>query len=202
MTGWAVAGLIVLVLWLCLQIRLGVQASFLEESPRVFVRLGVLRIQVFPMPEPSKKRKKRPKKQKKETPKMTGAEIWRLMLELIPLVGEAAGTLKRKIRIDHLMIHLTWAAPEPDQAALGYGQANGGMGVIWPILHHHFQVKTHDLWVDLNYEQQSPELEASVAVSMTLGQLAAFGIVYGVKLLKIWSRSRRSSVKKQEVQKV
>lgn len=209
MSGWAVAAGVLLALWLLARLRLGVQAAFLQGQPQLVLRLGTLPIRLLPAREkPESKKARRPERDrragtpKKERPVLQGKELWRLLLELLPMVGEAAGTLRRQIRIDHLMLHLIWADPEPDGAALGYGRANGAIGMLWPLLAHNFQVKSHDLWVDLDYGREQPELEVSVSVSMTLGQLMAFGVGYGIRLLKLWSRSRRRSAKKQEVQKV
>lgn len=120
------------------------------------------------------------------------------VLDLLPLAAEAAGGLKKRIRIDELTVHLTWAAAEAAEAALGFGRANAVMGMIWPLLDNNFIVKKHDLGVRVDFDQNSPTIMCRAALTMRLGQLLAFGLRLLFKFLAIWSRSRKRSAEKQE----
>lgn len=211
MTGWQIALVVLAVLWLLSLIRLGAAVSLMDGIFSLAVKVGPLRLSVFPRKEkgekPKKEKPKKEKKPKKETPptekpKKTAKDMVALVMDMLPVVGEAAGRLRRKIRIDTLTLHIIWGAAEPAEAALGYGRANAAMGMIWPVLDHNFRVKEHDLAVDVDYGRSSPEVTARASVTMTLGQLTAFGIIYGIKLLMIWSRSGRRSARRQEVQNV
>jgi hypothetical protein len=82
---------------------------------------------------------------------------------------------------------------------MGFGGANAAMGMIWPLIDNNFKVKRHDLGVAVDFDGKSPAIYCLVSLTMTVGQLVAFGVHFGVKFLMIWSRSRKGSVKKQEV---
>lgn len=206
MTFFKVLLAILAVLWLFSLVRLGGIAQYSEEGFLFRLIVGPLRFTLFPVKKKKPKKEKPPKEKKKkaakkssdEEPEPKGGGLPPVM-ELLPLIVEAAGRLKRKIRIDDLTIHLTWASGDPFQAALGFGGANAAMGMIWPMIDHNFNVKKHDLGVAVNFERDKPDIYCKFALTMTAGQLAAFGLRFGVKLLAIWSRSRKGSAKKQEV---
>ena len=119
-------------------------------------------------------------------------------MKLLPVVGQACGALKRKIRVDDLELELIWGGSDPAAIALGFGQANAALGMIWPIFDHNFKVKRHNFRIGLDYDRREPAVEVQAAVTLTVGQIFALGIHYGVKALAVWIRSGRTPRKKQE----
>lgn len=223
MTFLRVLLIVLVVLWLLGRIRLGGWVRYDGDGLAVKVLAGPLRFTVFPQKPLSeaekaarkareekrrakkeakkakaeaRKAKKKAKRGEKEPEKKGGALP--PLLDLLPLAAEAAGGLKRRIRIDELTVHLTWGAEDPAQAALGFGRANAVMGMIWPLLDHNFEVKKHDLGVQVDFNRSSPAVMCRAALTMRLGQLLSFGLRLGFKLLAVWSRSRKGSVEKQE----
>lgn len=203
MTFLKVLLVLIAVFWLLSLIRLG--ASVRYETGTVFLRLvvGPFRITLLPAKEKKKppKEKKKAKKAAEEPEKQPDEKKKRKLppvSELLSLAAEAAGRLKRKIRIDELTVHLIWASGDPAETAVGFGRANAAMGMIWGLVENNFHVKKHDLGVAVDFERDKPELYCSAALTMTVGQLVAFGVRFGVKLLVIWSRSGRDSAKNQE----
>lgn len=227
MTFLSVLLIVLAVLWLLGRIRLGGWVQYDGDGLAVKVLAGPLRFTVFPQKplsetEKAERKAKEEKKRAKKEAQKAKAEARRAkkeakrrdkhpgeepekkggalppLLDLLPLAAEAAGGLKKRIRIDELTVHLTWAAEDPAQAALGFGRANAVMGMIWPLLDHNFDVKKHDLGVQVDFNRSSPDVMCRAALTMRLGQLLSFGLRLGFKLLVVWSRSRKGSVKKQE----
>ena len=71
MSGWQILGIVLIVLFLIGQIRVGVAAEYAKEGLTVRARLGLIRIKVFPLkkkeetnPKKKKSKKKKEKKQK------------------------------------------------------------------------------------------------------------------------------------------
>ena len=118
--------------------------------------------------------------------------------QLLELGCQAAGALRRKIRVDELTVHITWAGADPAQTAIGFGRANAALGMIWPMIDHNFRVKKHDLGVAVDFEGARPAYEVRAAVTLTVSQLLAFGLRFGGKLLILWSRGRRAPEMRQE----
>lgn len=206
MTFWKVLLIILLLLWLISLIRIGGRVSYGEAGLFVTALAGPFQIQILPVKP--KKEKKPGKKQKKEKPSKVEKHkkepkegqpgtLSRLM-KLLPVVGQACGALKRKICIDELELELIWGGSDPAAIALGYGQANAVLGMLWPIFDHNFKVKRHSFQIGLDYQRTVPTAEIRAAVTLTVGQIFALGTHYGVKALITWVKSGKTPRKKQE----
>lgn len=206
MTVLKVLLIVIAVLWLISRIRLGGWVQYSGEGLAAKVLIGPFRLTLLPRKEKpqkkSEKEKSEKKRKKKKKPEKEKAEKPKRKLppvpELLRLAAETAGRLKRKIRIDDVTLHLTWAAKDPMDAALGFGRANAAMGMIWPLIENNFRVKKQDVGVSVEFDRDAPELFCKMALTMTVGQLLALGVGFVVRLLIIWSRSGRDSAKKQE----
>ena len=208
MIGWIILAAIVLLIFVISLIRLGGRAKYDGNGFYAYVLAGPVKIQLYPAKprDEEKQKKKKPKKEKTKKEKPKKAEdspekkpgTLGRVLELLPVVGEAAGSLKRKIRIDHLILTVIWGAEDAASAALGYGKANAFLGMIWPLIDHNFKVKKCDWNMDVDYGKQKPEFAADAAITITVGQLVSFAFYYGIKLLTNWSRSGKRSAKQKE----
>lgn len=211
MTFLKVLLIVLAVLWLLSLIRIGGRVRYGAEGLFVFLLLGPVKLRLFPAEEESGgERQSKPKKEKRRKKKPAAAEKHRKepkegqsgtlsrLMQLLPVAGEACGALKRKIRIDDLELELIWGGGDPAAVALGYGQANAALGMIWPILDHNFKVKRHSFQVGLDYDRAQPGVELTAALTLTIGQIAALGVHYGVKALITWIRSGKPTRTKQE----
>lgn len=205
MTFFKVLLIVLAVIWLISLVRLGGIVRYNPDGLTVTVIAGPARIRVLPIREKKAKKKKRgeknpaPKKHKfaKEKPAGKPGTVTRL-LQLLPVAGEAAGALKRKIRIDDLELSLVWGGKDPADIALGYGRANAAIGMIWPVFDHNFNVKSYGFHTELDYGRTEPIVDLYAALTITVGQMIALGLHYGLKMLMIWSRSGKRSEKNKE----
>lgn len=208
MSGWLVLLIVLAVLFLLSLIRLGGEARYGPEGVRVRLIAGPFRVQLVPARKKEKPEKKQKKKREKPPKKAAKAEkpqaedkpgSLELLMKLLPTVTQAAGALKRKIRIDRLTLRVVWGGEDdPAAAALNYGRSYAIMGMIYPQIEHHFKVKHSELLVEVDYSKQGPEIHLDAALTITVGQILSFGVIYGTKLLIQLSRSGKRSVKQQE----
>lgn len=206
MTFLKVLLIVLAVLWLLSLIRLGGRVRCGAEGLFVWVLAGPLKVKVLPAKPNKKKPKKENKKkeppaaaeQHKKKPKEGQPGTLSRLMKLLPVVGQACGALKRKIRVDDLDLQLIWGGSDPAAIALGYGQANAALGMIWPILDNNFKVKRHSFQVDLDYGRAQPGVELTAALTLTVGQIVTLGVHYGVKALITWIRSGKPTRTKQE----
>ena len=204
MTFLKVLLVLLAVFWLISLIRIGGRVSYGEAGLSASALVGPFKIRLLPG-RPKKKKPEKPKKEappaaekhKKEPKEGKPGTLSRLM-QLLPVVGQACGALKRKIRIDDLELELIWGGTDPAAVALGYGRANAALGMLWPILDHNFKVKRHAFQVSPDYGRGEPGVELRAAVTLTVGQAAALGLRYGTKALAAWFKSGRTPRKKQE----
>lgn len=206
MTFLKVLLIILAVLWLISLIRLGGRVKYGAEGLFVWVLAGPFKLQVLPA-KPNKKKPKKEKKKKeppevaeqhKKEPKEGQPGTLSRLMQLLPVVGQACGALKRKIRIDDIDLQLIWGGSDPAAIALGYGQANAALGMIWPILDHNFKVKRRNFQIGMDYDRAQPGVELTAALTLTVGQIVTLGVHYGVKALFTWIKSGKPTRTKQE----
>ena len=152
MTFWVVLVGILLALWLLGQIRVGAIATYSEAGFFLTAKVGSKRILIIPS-KASKKDNTEKKTRKAaasaatdeaDKPHRSVKDTVSVALHYLPLVGDAVGQLKRKIRIDNVVLRIIWGASDPADAAKGYGAANAAMGILWPMVEHNFRVKDYD----------------------------------------------------------
>lgn len=198
------------VLWLISLVRIGGRVGYGQAGLVVTALAGPFKIQLLPAgpkkeKKPKKAKKGQPKQEKppeaegqKKEPKAGKPGTLSRLMKLLPVVGQACGALKRKIRIDDLELELVWGGTDAAAVALGYGRANAALGMLWPILDNNFKVKRHSFQIGVDYALTEPAVEARAAVTMTVGQIVTLGVHYGVKALVTWIKSGRTLRKKQE----
>jgi len=201
MTALKVLAVILIVLFLLSLIRLGGIAEYSQEGFLAWVRVGTFRIKVFPLKEKPKKKektKKEPEKTGGEPEKKPKGGSLELLKGVLPLVGEAAGALKRRIRVDRLYLDLVTAGPDPARAAMTFGYANAAIGMIWPVFEQNFEVRDHRFRTAVDFQAANPTVYLNAAFSARLGQLVSFAVIFGVKLLKVYLRGRKPATSKKE----
>ncbi len=209
MTFFKVLLAVLAVLWLISLIRVGGRVSYGQAGLFAYLLMGPVKLQLFPMANASegnwRSKAKKPKKEKppmaekhkKEPGEGRPGTLSRLM-KLLPVVGQACGSLKRKIRIDELELEVIWGGTDAAAVALGYGRANAALGMLWPVFDHNFKVKRHSFQISADYGRTEPAAELRAAVTMTVGQMMTLGVHYGVKALFTWIKSGRPAAKRQE----
>lgn len=203
MTVLIVLACILLVLILLLQLRVGAAVSYSETGLFLNIKVGPFTIRVLPAGE-KKEKPAKPAKQKtaqepkREKSKRGVKDTIAVALKFVPLIGEAAGQFKRKIRIDRLRLYVIWASDDPASAATGYGAGNAVLGMLWPVVEHNFKVKERDLRVDVDFERSTPAVTADAQATLTVGQSLSLGIRLGIKVLNIYLGTRREDKQNQE----
>ena len=224
MSGWMILALILLVLLLIGQVRVGAVAEYSQAGPEVRVRLGPVRLKVFPLAkkektqeqlkkeaekkaraEEKKKAKKEQKKSKAQQEKKSlqekvggGLDLAR---ELLPLALEAAGCFWNKLIVDELELCLTVGGPDPADAAMLYGQANAALGALWQPLTQAFHVKNGHAHVAIDFDAQSMTLYGKAALSLKIGQIVWLGVHFGCKALAGFLRYRKITKTKEQARK-
>lgn len=198
---------VLLVLFLLGQIRLGGGAEYRAGAVFAWLRLGAVRVQVYPWKK-SKKAKK-PKKEPKAKPARQEAPTAQpekggldtaldYVRELLPTVLEAAGQFKRRLQVDKLELELTIGADDPADAAMRYGQASAALGALWYPLTEAFRVKDGHARVDVDFEAGETSLHALIQMSFKLGQMLRLGLYFGIKSLRAFLRVRKGHKEKRQ----
>ena len=216
MSGWHILALVLIVLFLIGQIRIGAEVRYGQDGTQVQARAGVFRITLFPhkpaeqKKNPSQSEKKPGKaetvrkqsgKDKKDGKKLTLDQIFDLAQQFIPLALEAAGCLWSKLIVDMLEISIVIGGNDPADAALSYGQVNAALGAVWKPLNEAFHVRDGRGHVEVDFDRPNTTLYVHAALSIKIGQALWLGIHFGVKALKRLLKFRKIQKAKQQERK-
>lgn len=193
MRPWMVLILILLLLWLVSLVRVGGEVDYTAAGFQVRLRVGPLRFTVYPL----KRRRRRPRREKPSKPapkpaeeERTGGGSLALLRELLPLIAEAAGRLRRKLRVDWLDLELVLAAGDPAAAALAFGGANAALGMILPLLEQNFTIRRRDIRTAVDFDRKTPAVTLRAALTLTIGQGVAFAFHLAWKALPVLLKYR------------
>ena len=190
-----VLAVLVLILLLLGQVRVGGRAEFNEKGFFLWIRLGRFKLKILPagpkeekIGKPKKpKKEKEPKKPKKEKPPAPLPEKIGGALEyaqaLLPVALEAAKGMWRGLRVDVLELELTAGGGDPADTAMLYGQANAVLGALWYPLTRAFHVKDGTARVKLDFDAPGTTVYGQAALSVKIGTLVWIGLGAGWKAL-------------------
>lgn len=181
--------IVLLVLLFLLLLPLGVRARYDEDGLFAALKIGPVLIRLFPPKE--KKEPKKEKKSKKDKPKQADDHPKRggplaLVKGCLPLVKPTLEGVRKRLTIRHLTLHVIWAAPDPADAAMGYGAANAALGVIWPAFYQNFKIRDYALGVDVDFDAMEPALYAKADLTMTVFQVLTLALPLLFQFLKIY----------------
>ena len=203
-----ILAVVLLVLLLIGQIRVGCRAEFNSEGFFLWARLGKIRIKILPMKPKEEKPQKppkppKPKKEKKEKLPATLPEKVGGALEyaraLLPVALEAAEGLWRGFAIDTLELELTAGSSDPADAAMLYGSANAALGALWIPLTRAFHVKDGTARVKLDFDAPGTTVYGQAALSIKIGTVVWIGLRAGWKaLLGALAAKKRLKLKRRK----
>lgn len=191
---------VLLALLLLALLPLGVRVKYNRDGVFVFLKLWFFRIRVYPAKAGKAKKEKPPKKEKKKPPAQAedhkkGGALDAVRAAL-PLVKPALSGVKKRLTIRDLELHVTWAASDPADAAVGYGCAQAALGTLWAVVEQNFKVKKSRLDCSVDFDAASPTLYADAALTIRLGQVVTLVLPLLVKFLSNASRLKREKAEK------
>ena len=178
-----VLALIAAVLVLISLIRIGIQVIYVPSGLTLRLKLGPVRMTLLP-------RKEKKQSKKKKEPKTAAAEegkrdVLGQIRRGLPLIAEAAGRLKRKVRLDRIYLDVTAAASDPASAALAFGGVNAAVGMIWPLVEQNFNVRDRRIRTRVDFDSTRPAVSLDAAATLTIGQAVALALWLMPKLPQI-----------------
>ncbi len=189
MTGVWIALSLVLVLLLLGQLRVGAIVEYGQDGLGVRLRLGPVRIGVFPV-KPGKKSKEKTKKTKPAKEKKPLGGRVKPLVQLLPAALDTVKKLFGQLRADKLELLLTISCPDPADTAIRYGQANALLASLWGPLTQALEVQDGHAHVELDYEQGQTSAYVYLSLYLKLWQLLTLAVVFGGKVLFVLIKNR------------
>ena len=202
MSGWVVLGIVLAVFVLIGCIPVGVDARYHENALALRLKIGFFTMQVLPAKPKKKKaeaKKKKPAAKKQDAkpakpkkqfqmPKLTLQDI----LALADLACDTLGNLRRKLRVEVLVLHVTLGGSDPAKAAILYGRAWALIGMLNPKLEQLFVIKKRDIQPVLDYNEKEMKVDAHLALTITIGRAISLAVRAGVRFLKLWLNKKKA----------
>ena len=201
--GWII---FLAILVLLAVLPLGASVLYDEDGPRVRIVAGPVKFQVFPMKKKPKKAKKakkeaspkKPKKQKKQTaakqksfPKPRTGGSWTDFLPLVQVVLDLLNDLRRKLRVNHLMLHMTMAGDDPCDLAVNYGRMNASLAALIAQLERVLVIRKRDVHIDCDFTANETVILARLDLTITLGRILSIAVRYGVRGLMTFLKIKK-----------
>ena len=206
--GWFITFVI---LFLLAILPLGASVIYDEDGVVVRVVAGPLKIKVFPLKKKPKKDKtkkeKKPKKQKKAAeqsaestapaeqkkpaPKQKKGGSLLDFLPLVKIALELLNDFRRKLRVDHLKLHLTMAADDPCDLAINYGRMNASLAGLIAQLERVFVIKKRDVHIDCDFTASQNVIFARLDLTITLGRILCIAVYHGVRALMTFLKIKK-----------
>lgn len=207
MIGWILLIILFLLILLSFFLRLGVLMGRTRDGYFARLRIGPGYITLFPRtsdPKKELKKKRKDVKSKKKEQKKKAKKVkkkvdvpcaLRMGRDMLPAVSEAASKFGRKLQLDRVDLDLTWAADDPADAAIRYGQAWAVTEALLDLLENLFVIKKRRVNINLDFYLEKPVIYIQMGFSLTLAQLTAIGVVFAVKGLRIFLSYRKTLFK-------
>lgn len=190
--------IVALVLLLLLLLPFGAAVRYDEGGLQAWARVWCFSFQVYPrVKKEKKKREKMPKKPKREQPppkkepekEKKGGSL-DLVRAVLPLVKPALAGVKKRLTIDDLQLHVTWAAADPADAAIGYGCANAALGALWAVIDENFKVKKSRLGCGVDFDSAQSAVTCKAAFSINLWKTLTLALPLLVRFYRAYTRQK------------
>ena len=199
--GWLIFLAILILLAI---LPLGASVLYDADGPRVRIVAGPVKIQVFPMkkkPKKDKPKKEKPKKEQKKPaqageeqkpfPKPRTGGSWTDFLPLVQVVLDLLNDLRRKLRVNHLLLHLTLAGDDPCDLAVNYGRMNASLAALIAQLERVLVIQKRDVHVDCDFTANETVILARLDLTITLGRILSIAVRYGVRGLMTFLKIKK-----------
>lgn len=176
---------VLLILLLLAILRVGVIAEYSDAGAELSATAGPVHVKLYP--RKAKKAKKKTKRATKKADKEEASKKGGTLEEYKRIVSislEAAGRFKRRLKIHRLIIHYTAASEDPATAALMFGGASAGLGMLTPVLENNFNIVYRDFRTAVSFQLTTPIIYCKASLSLRLWQIIYIGAGFAYKYFR------------------
>ncbi len=128
--------------------------------------------------------------QKSKDSKTAGGGL-KQFLPLIRLALDFLKDLRRKLRVNELMLHLSLAGEDPCDLALLYGRTWAAVGNLMPQLERFLVIRKRDIRVNCDFTGTQSTVQVAVRITITLGRMLWLTLCYGLRAMKTYIQIRQ-----------
>lgn len=195
--------IVLLVLTVLLLTPLGVDGGYSGKSLILGIRIGFLNIRILPkkkkqtVPKVPKKQKL-PKQAREKTEKKKKPFDKKMIKSLIKPALKALGRFRKKLHLDYLRIHYTFASDDPYKTAMGFGMSSVALGAILPLVENAFDIGERDIGTSFDFLSDKPEFDCWITTTIHIWEIFYIAIAFGIDYLKLKIKQKREDRKGKE----
>lgn len=188
-----------------LLIPLGIDGGYNGKKLILLVRIGLLNIRIFPRApkhtelknpkriEKTKNRKHLSKKSPQKKPQTMKAYKALAKIGLTTL-----GRLRRKLHVDYLRIHYTFATDDPFNTAVGFAMSSAVLGAIMPLVDEAFDTDERDIGTSFDFLSDRPTFDCWITLTIHVWEVFYIAIAFGIDYLKLKLRQKKEDRMRKE----
>ena len=188
---------IVLLALFCIAfVKASIQIEYADKGFEADFKIGPFKKNLYPGKKKEKKpgRGKKEKRDEAETEKQKKGGNAAAFKQMLPEIRAALKKIRHKIVIDDFVIHITVASEDPYTAAMLYGEAYTGFGILMPVLDNIFTIKKRDLGASVNFSETESTVYMKAKGALRLWEIFLIAFGFGMALLKDGSFSKKRKV--------
>jgi hypothetical protein len=191
MSGWIWLGIVLLLIAAFLAIRLRVAAAYNEDGVRITARFGRITVFRYPGKQGAKPKEKKPKNKEPKKPKKTENEETKKggklppVRDLLSIIGDVLGKLKRKLRVDELTLWYCSASPDPFSTAIAFGGVSAGAGLLLAPLERTFRIRKRDIRTAVSFTDTEPTVILKLSLSLSVFAVFSIAACAGIRFLRM-----------------
>lgn len=199
MTALKIIGIVFLILLLIGLLRIGAVISF-GEGIVVKLRIGPLRLTLFPKKNKKPKKQKAPKekpaednkeKKQRKLPKLTIEDLFDLISAVSDSLGGMLRSICKRLRIDPLELTAVFGGTDPAEIAQTYGVANAFVWTFMPRAEEIFFLPNPVIHLGMDYEAEMTRCEGTIGFSVRICDIIAIAAALVLPLVKWFLRFKK-----------
>lgn len=179
MNGWLWLALVLLLFALLLSSRVKLRLEYDEDGVRFGACFGLITVYRYPDRRPKREEfsANKPKKEKTKPQKAKKGGKTPDIREIISIIADTLGKLRRKLRMDELVLWYCSASSDPASAALAFGGASAAVGLLTAPLEAAFRIRKRDIRTTVSFTDTQPTVILKLHISVSL-----FSLLLGMAL--------------------
>ena len=183
--------IVIIILTVLMLLPLGFDGGYSGGRLTLGVRLGFLNIRLSPEMLKAPKLRKPKKtvikeepvteKKRKEKVPMTRKEL----IRLAKIGLKALSRLRRKLRVDYIRIHYTFATGDPFTTAMGYGYSSAALSAVLPLLDEAFNIGERDINTSFDFLGEKPVFDCWLTMTIQVWEVLYVAAAFGIDYLKL-----------------
>lgn len=165
---------------------IGVRLSYDESGGVVWLKMGFIKIKLYPREakaQNAKQSQKNSNKSKNSEKKTKGGNLTEF-LPIARIVFDFLSDFRKRLWVQNLYLRLTLAGDDPCDLAVHYGEAWAALGNLFPVLERYVKIKKRDLHVDCDFSAEKTRIIARADILITFGRFLAIALRHGVRGFK------------------